>query len=228
MKYDAVIFDFDGVLLDADKNSFKWANDVREQKARELGYEHDLEVLRALFEVEKSSEKMKKFLSKHEIDLEDLRTWEKEIEKEKIRLVKHGQLGLYPGARELLEELNVPKALISNAYGEATDEIVRDLGLDEHLGFWKAPSLDDIEAYVEQMKPHPDMILEAMEAMGVDEALMVGDSMSDVEAAENAGIDSVYIDRDGEKLEEATYNVETLEEVKEIVGVRPSQLPLSV
>jgi FMN phosphatase YigB (HAD superfamily) len=37
MKYDAVIFDFDGVLLDADKNSFKWAKDVREQKARELG-----------------------------------------------------------------------------------------------------------------------------------------------------------------------------------------------
>ncbi len=153
MKYDAVIFDFDGVLLDADKNSFSWANDVREQKARELGYEHDLEVLRALFEVEKSSEKMKKFLSKHEISLEDLRTWEKEIEKENIRLVKHGRLGLYPGALELLEELNVPKALISNACGEATDEIVRDLGLDEHLSFWKAPSLDDIEAYVEHMKP---------------------------------------------------------------------------
>lgn len=96
---------------------------------------------------------MKKFLSKHEISLEDLRTWEKEIEKENIRLVKHGRLGLYPGALELLEELNVPKALISNAYGEATDEIVRDLGLDEHLSFWKAPSLDDIEAYVEHMKP---------------------------------------------------------------------------
>lgn len=217
MSYDAVIFDFDGVLLDADKDSFKWANDVREERARELGYEHDLEVLRALFEVEKSSEKMKQFLEHHEIKVEDLKTWEKHIEEEKIRLVKRGQLGLYPGTWGLLEELDVPKALVSNAYAEATDEIVKYLSLDEHLSFWKAPHLDDIEAYVEEMKPHPDMLEEAMNKMDSEKALMVGDSESDLKAAENAGIDSVYIDRSGKESENATFNVESLEEVEKIV-----------
>lgn len=217
MKYDALIFDFDGVLLDADRNGFKWANDVRKQKARELGYENDLEVLRALFEVEKSSEELKDFLSSHGIRVDDLQTWEKEIEQEKIKLVKEGSLSLYPGTWEILEETEVPKALISNAYGEATDEIVKYLGLDENLSFWKAPSLDDMEQYVEQMKPHPDMLEEAMDEMNRDKALMVGDSASDVEAAENAGIDSVYINRDGKENEKATYNIESLKELKEIV-----------
>lgn len=217
MKYEAVIFDFDGVLLDADKNGFEWANDARLKKARELGYSNDLEELRALFEAEKSAEKMKAYLEKYNIEIKDLKAWEKHIEQRKIELVENGGLKLYPGTWELLEELEVPKALVSNAYGEATDEIVRNLGLDEYLVFWKAPSLDDIEGYVEQMKPHPDMLQEAMKAMGEGNAVMVGDSMSDVEAAENAGIDSIYINRDGEKVEEATYSVEGLEEIKEIV-----------
>lgn len=213
MKYNAVIFDFDGVLLDPD--GFDWADNARIEKARELGYENDLEELRALFEAEKSMDKMKAFLDRHDIEVEDLKAWEKYIEKTKIELVENGGLELYPRTWELLEELDVPKALVSNAYGEATDEIVKELGLDRHLEFWKAPSLDDIEAYVEQMKPHPDMLEEAMEKMGVENAVMVGDSKSDVEAAENAGIDSAYINRDGETVEKATYNVDSLEDLRE-------------
>ncbi|MFB6115026.1 MAG: HAD family hydrolase, partial [Candidatus Nanohalobium sp.] len=164
-----------------------------------------------------SAEKMKQFLEHHEIDMEDLKTWEKHVEEEKIRLVKKGQLGLYPGTQKLLESLDVPKALVSNAYAEATDELVKYLGLDEHFEFWKAPHLDDIEAYVESMKPNPDMLEEAMKVMDSEKALMVGDSDSDVKAAENAGIDSVYIDRSGRKSEKATFNVESLEEVGRIV-----------
>lgn len=217
MKYDAVIFDFDGVLLDADRDGFKWANDARLEKARELGYSNDLHELRALFEAEKSAEKMNQFLKKHDINVKDLKAWEKFIEQRKIELVEEGELSLYPGTWELLQSLEAKKALVSNAYGEATDEIVRSLGLEEHLEFWKAPSLDDIEAYVEQMKPHPDMLLEAMDSMNEEDAVMVGDSSSDVKAAENAGIDSVYINRDGETLEEATYNVESLEELRKIL-----------
>lgn len=218
MSYDAVIFDFDGVLLNADKNGFKWANEARLEKARELGYSNGLEELRALFEAEKSAEKMKAYLDRYDIEMEDLKAWEKYIEQRKVELVENGGLELYPGTWDLLEELEVPKALVSNAYGEATDEIVRDLGLDEHFEFWKAPSLDDIEAYVEQMKPHPDMLLEAMDSMGEKNAVMVGDSLSDVEAAKNAGIDSIYINRDGEESEKATYNVKSLEQIAEIVN----------
>lgn len=218
MKYDGIIFDFDGVLLDSDRDDFKWANDVRREKARELGYSHDQEVLMAIFQVEKSGEKMKEFLTHHEIDVEDLKAWEKHVEQEKIRLVRRGQLGLYPGTRELFKKLNVSKSLISNAYAEATDEIVKYLELDKYLTFWKAPHLDDIEAYVDAMKPNPDMLEEAMEKMNSENALMVGDSRSDLEAADNAGIDSVYINREGKKMGEATHNVKNLAEIAEIMN----------
>ncbi|MFB6175087.1 MAG: HAD family hydrolase [Candidatus Nanohalobium sp.] len=198
-------------------HGFDWADNARKEKARELGYNNDLFELRALFEAEKSAEAMKHFLERHEIDVEDLKTWEKHAEQTKIDLVKKGDLGLYPDARKLLENLDVPKALVSNAYGEATDRIVRHMGLDTEFEFWKAPSLNDIETYVENMKPNPDMLQEAMNAMNSENAVMVGDSKTDVGAAENAGIDSIYINRSGETFEKTTFNAESLEEVRKIV-----------
>lgn len=41
MKYDGVIFDFDGVILASDRNNFEWVTEARREKAQELGYDNE-------------------------------------------------------------------------------------------------------------------------------------------------------------------------------------------
>ena len=48
-------------------------------------------------------------------------------------------------------------------------------------------------ADVERTKPEPDLVRAAMEKAGTDEAVMVGDSVWDVEAARRAGIATVAV-----------------------------------
>ena len=46
---------------------------------------------------------------------------------------------------------------------------------------------------VERTKPHPDVIHAALAKAGADEAVMVGDSRWDIEAAANAGLETVCV-----------------------------------
>lgn len=46
---------------------------------------------------------------------------------------------------------------------------------------------------VERSKPHPDVVHAALEKAGTDDAVMVGDSRWDVEAAAKAGLETVCV-----------------------------------
>ena len=114
---------------------------------------------------------------------------------------------LVPGMREALDRLRaqgVPLAVVSNQSGVArgmiTIEQVEAVNrrIDALLGPFAAwlycphgPG-DGCEC----RKPKPKMIVDAARAMGVDPAccVVIGDKPSDVEAAENAGARSIYVD----------------------------------
>ncbi|WP_018142219.1 phosphoglycolate phosphatase [Thioalkalivibrio sp. ALJ7] len=101
-----------------------------------------------------------------------------------------GRSPLYPGVREGLDQLKAAGyrlGCVTNKAERFTVPLLREKGI-----------LDDFEIVVAgdalpQKKPDPAPLLHAAEKLGVDpsEALMVGDSKSDVKAARAAGFQIV-------------------------------------
>jgi phosphoglycolate phosphatase len=103
---------------------------------------------------------------------------------------EHSQ-ALFPGARELLDELRRRELLLAVATGKSRHGLrstLEDFGLLEY--FTSLQTADDAPS-----KPHPGMILNAMEQTGsnADETLMVGDTSFDIEAGVNAGARSIGV-----------------------------------
>jgi phosphoglycolate phosphatase len=98
----------------------------------------------------------------------------------------------YDGVHDLLTSVNargIKQGIISNNQGEVVRIITRHLGLAAHLTL--AWGEDDVRA----PKPAPDGIHQAAEQLGValDRVLFIGDSENDSEAAQAAGVRCVGV-----------------------------------
>jgi HAD superfamily hydrolase (TIGR01509 family) len=94
------------------------------------------------------------------------------------------------GARELIAELKErghTVILASSAKAEEADHYVDLLVVRELVDGWTT------SADVEQTKPEPDLVLAALEKGGGGDAVMVGDSTWDCEAAKRADIKSIGV-----------------------------------
>ncbi len=111
------------------------------------------------------------------------------------------------GMREALDRLraaNVPIAVVSNQSGigrglvsteqvEAVNKRVEEL-LGPFAAWFYCPHTPGDEC--ECRKPKPQLILDAARAMGLDPkcCVVIGDNPTDVQAAENAGAQSIFVD----------------------------------
>jgi HAD superfamily hydrolase (TIGR01509 family) len=94
------------------------------------------------------------------------------------------------GARELLEDLKQrgnPVVLASSAKASEVEHYLDLLDARGLADDWTS------SADVEATKPEPDLVKAALEKAGTDEAVMVGDTVWDVEAAKRAGIPTIGV-----------------------------------
>ncbi len=94
------------------------------------------------------------------------------------------------GARGLIEDLKERGSkvvLASSAKGNELDHYLDLLDARELADDWT--SSDDVE----QSKPEPDLVNAALEKAGTKEAVMVGDTPWDIEAAKKAGIPTIAV-----------------------------------
>lgn len=123
-----------------------------------------------------------------------------EIEDEKGEDIRSAEKALYmsmihevrplPDARKLIETLKERGHTVVLASSAKQDEI------DHYLDLLDARDLADdwtSSADVEQTKPDPDLVKTALEKAGGGNAVMIGDSVWDVEAANRAGIPTIAI-----------------------------------
>ena len=116
---------------------------------------------------------------------DDIRDAEKILYSELI-----GEVEPLKGARELIADLNDRGHPVVLASSAKEDEV------DHYLDLLDARDLADdwtTSADVESTKPEPDLVKAAMEKAGNDDAVMIGDTTWDVEAAGRAGIESVTV-----------------------------------
>jgi HAD superfamily hydrolase (TIGR01549 family) len=126
-------------------------------------------------------------------------------------------------ARELIEDLHGNGTAVVLASSAKEDEV------DHYLDLLDARELVDswtTSADVERTKPHPDLVEAALEKAGTREAVMIGDSVWDIEAAKNAGIETIAVLTGGfsvAELEErgAAKVFESIAELRERLGETP-------
>ncbi len=94
---------------------------------------------------------------------------------------------IYPGVMEALAYLNksnIKIACVTNKAARFTEELLKSLGLYDEFGIVICGDTLTVK------KPHPEPLLYAAAHFSVDinKALMVGDSVTDIEAARAAGL----------------------------------------
>jgi phosphoglycolate phosphatase-like HAD superfamily hydrolase len=178
----AAILDVDGTLVDTNyQHALAWYRAFRRHEItlpiwrihRHIGMGGD-QIVAALCgdEVEESQG-------------DDIRDAEKDLYQELI-----GEVEPLSGSRELIGELGDAGHAVILASSAKADEV------GHYLDLLDARELADgwtTSADVESTKPEPDLVTAAVEKAGGGEAVMVGDSTFDCEAAERAGLDTVAV-----------------------------------
>jgi HAD superfamily hydrolase (TIGR01549 family) len=107
--------------------------------------------------------------------------------REKYEEVYRQNTYLLPGARKVLEALQERRmklAIATNKLGRFSREIFQHLGMDKLF----VTILGDED--VLQNKPHPEMLLRALEKMALrnEEGVFIGDSLIDIQTGKNANV----------------------------------------
>lgn len=218
MPYDAVVFDADGVLVEPT------AAETLETAIRTALAEHgvedpesaDVDGLRAT-----TPEDLRAVAERY--GLEDTAAFwasrDRLASEAQQAAVRAGEKALYDDVEAALE-LPVPLAVVSNNQQATVDFVLEQAGIADRFDpiYGRQPTLEDVA----RKKPEPYYLQRAIEALGADRPLFVGDSNVDLAAAEAAGVDAVFIRRphraDYVLEHEPTYEIESLEELAAIVA----------
>lgn len=215
--YDGIIFDKDGVLLDSAVNNFLWMDKVRINAAKKHGVKMDVNDAMTVAKASSAS-KVEKLLDEKGITWETLKKIENTVQDSKIRLMEEHYITPFPQVETILDNLEVEKAVATNAPKRTADFTLDHFGLEGYFRIINAPSMDQMPQYFNRKKPQPEMLKSAMDYMNASNPVMVGDTKSDVKAAKNAGIDSILIESYGERPElDPTHRVTRLAELKRFI-----------
>lgn len=133
--------------------------------------------------------------------------------------IRGGDKPLYDDI-EAVWSLDQPRGIVSSNQHATIECIIDHFDLDGEFEtfYGRKPTIE----HVRRKKPEPYFIERAMTDLESENALYVGDSPCDVEAAENAGIDSAFVRRshrsDTELSIEPTYDVDDLWELERLVS----------
>ncbi|MDP9698003.1 HAD family hydrolase [Paenibacillus polysaccharolyticus] len=180
-KLKAIIFDFDGLIVDTETPWYYAFRDIYEEHGVELGLELWSKNVGTSFEEFHPYRYLEQML-------------QKEINHEQIRLLSEqkyesylGQASMLPGVLELLDaarEKGIRLAVASSSTRDWVHGYLQKLGLFDY--FEVIHTSDDVK----RVKPDPELYLLTLQKLGVeaDEAIVFEDSPNGLKAANAAGI----------------------------------------
>jgi HAD superfamily hydrolase (TIGR01509 family) len=182
MSPTAAILDIDGTLVDTNyQHAIAWYNAFRQHDVR-------LPVWRIHRHIGMGGDQLVKALAGDGVEEElgdDIRAAESALYLSMIQ-----QTQPLEGARQLIEDLKAEGrkvVLASSAKDQEVDHYLDLLDARELVDAWTT------SADVEATKPEPDLVRAALDKLGTDDAVMVGDTPWDVEAAGRAGIETIAV-----------------------------------
>lgn len=184
MQLKAVLFDIDGTLVDSNHLHVTAWDEV----FRDAGYEFDRATLHR--HIGKGGDNYVPSLLPHSSEEEQERLRDAHKQLFTGRYIKQAQP--FPGARELLRKVSESGLKVVLATSASAEELRTHV---ETLGAADLIDEDTNKDDVEESKPAPDVFAAALEKAGVEasEALVVGDTPYDLEAARGCGVDSIAV-----------------------------------
>lgn len=182
MKYELVVFDWDGTLIDSAGTIVRCIQDA----ARDLGVE--------VPDSERASHVIGLGLHdslRHAVpSLAPERYMEFSLAYRRHFLARQDAMLLFPGIPELLEELHRTRRL-AIATGKSRKGLDRSLEAGNLGRFFAASRCADET----NPKPHPAMLLELMSEFSIEKSkvVMIGDTSHDLEMAKAAGVDALAV-----------------------------------
>ncbi|AGN01635.1 haloacid dehalogenase superfamily enzyme, subfamily IA [Salinarchaeum sp. Harcht-Bsk1] len=190
MGYDAVVFDNDGVLVEPTD----W--DVIRAAIREAFNEVGV--------VEPADEHVERLIGVtvddvHAVadayDLDPHELWEARDtagSRHQSELVRNGGKSLFPDVAAL-SRISRPMGVVSNNQHATVETIVDHYELEEHFDvvYGRQPTIEDVA----NKKPEPFYLNKALDEIGVEDAIYVGDSVKDIEVARRVGVDAAFVRR---------------------------------
>ena len=178
----AAILDVDGTLVDTNyQHSSAWYRAFRQSDVV-------LPIWRIHRHIGMGGDQLVKSLAGEQLETEkgdDIRAAESVLYGELMSEVEPLE-----GARELIEDLKRRGHAVVLASSAKANEV------EHYLDLLDARDLADgwtTSADVEATKPEPDLVVAAVEKAGGGDAVMVGDSVWDCEAAKRAGLDTIAV-----------------------------------
>ena len=147
--------------------------------------------------------------------------------------VRTAEKALYLALIEEVEPLEGARGLMEDLKGQGHSVVLassaKENEVDHYLNLLDARELADdwtTSADVEATKPEPDLVKAAIEKANADDAVMVGDTPWDVEAAKRAGIETIAVLTGGfsaAELEEAgaAWTFESIQALRESLAETP-------
>lgn len=196
-RYDAVLFDQDGVLVEPPAESIQ-AEATREA-FRAVGVEDPDETHVDAVVNGVTLDELQGICRTYDLDPE--RFWtarEEHDERSQFERFEAGARTTY-GDIEAIEALEVPRGVVSNNHDSTVAFVLEFFDLDSP--FAVAVGREKTIESLRLKKPNPHYLERALDALDGDaidpgDALYVGDSESDVLAAHRAGMDSVLLRRE--------------------------------
>lgn len=182
MKMKAIIFDFDGLIVDTESI---WYESYKEVLSN-YGYELELE-------------RFSKIIGTHDTEFfsyitRELQVEPGEIEKaaRKLYSVKMGEPALREGVEDYLKEakeLGLKIGLASSSNREWVEGYLKQLNIFKYFDVIKTSN------DVSEVKPNPELYLKAIESLGItsSEAFAFEDSLNGLKAARAAGLQCVIV-----------------------------------
>jgi phosphoglycolate phosphatase len=182
-RYSLVVFDWDGTLID----SAGTIVECIQQSARDMGLPvPDAERARHVIGLGLHDSLR---IAVPDLAVEDYREFAA-LYREHF-LAREDAMSLFPGARELIGELSAEGRTLAVATGKSRRGLERAFASSGLGGYFTASRCADET----DPKPHPTMLFELMDELGVgaEGAVMVGDTSHDLEMARSARVDAVAV-----------------------------------
>jgi len=177
-RVDAILFDCDGVLIDSEGS----ANQVEVEALNSHGCPIGIEEYNDRFSGKTTRDAFQTLADENNISFHP--DFVKSVEKKTLSLLEKESICI-PGIRQALEEITLPKAVVSNAYNEKLQTLLRIHNLLPYFnGHVYSADL------VDHPKPYPDIYNLAAREMGAapQKCLVIEDSIAGVKAARAAGM----------------------------------------